>query len=144
MTHKLIKAVLVLLLSGTMVYAQKISSVKVPAAVKASFAKAHPGINKVVWELEHGSYEAGFSKNGLETSELYAQDGGLMETETEIKVASLPSGVLAYVKEHYKGASIKEAAKITDNKGVFTYEAEVKGKDLIFDASGHFIKEIKD
>jgi hypothetical protein len=144
MTQKLFKAVLVLLLFSTIVHAQKISSTKIPAEVKASFGKAHPQIGKVSWELENGSYEAGFSKNGVNTSELYSKTGALMETETEIKIASLPAGILAYVKGHYKGVSIKEAAKITSSKGVLTYGAAIKGKDLIFDDKGHFIKEIKD
>jgi hypothetical protein len=143
MTQKLVTVVLVLLLSSTIVHAQKISSSKVPAAVKTSFSKAHPGINKVAWELEDGMYEAGYTKNKVEISELYGKAGALMETETAIKVASLPAGVSAYVKQHYKGASIKEAAKITDSKGVVTYEAEVKGKDLIFNEVGHFVKQTK-
>jgi len=46
--------------------------------------------------------------------------------------------------KNIRAKKIKEAAKITDAKGVVTYEAEVTGKDLIFDASGKFLKEIKD
>lgn len=144
MTHRLIKVVLVLMLCSTIVYAQKLGSAKIPAEVKASFSKAHPEIRKVEWELENGSYEAEFSKNGVNTSEVYGKAGGLVETETLIKITSLPAGILAYVNGHYKSVSIKEAAKITSNKGVVTYEAAIKGKDLIFDESGHFFKEIKE
>ncbi len=39
---------------------------------------------------------------------------------------------------------MKEAAKITDAHGVVTYEAEVKGMDLLFDSAGKFLKEVKD
>ena len=79
MTQKLVVGVLALLLSTTMVYAQKTASSKVPAEVKASFNKSHPDINKVVWELENGAYEAGFSEKGVESSEVYSKSGDLME-----------------------------------------------------------------
>jgi hypothetical protein len=38
---------------------------------------------------------------------------------------------------------VKEAAKITQADGAIMYEAEVNGKDLIFDASGKFVKQEK-
>jgi hypothetical protein len=41
-------------------------------------------------------------------------------------------------------SSIENRPKITDAKGSITYEAELKGKDLIFDSKGKFIKETKD
>lgn len=77
---------------------------------------------------------------GKETSAVYDEKGTLTEMEEEIKVSALSPSISAYVKEHYKGGVIKEAAKIT--KGSETiYEAEVNKKDLIFDANGKFIKE---
>jgi len=51
---------------------------------------------------------------------------------------------MEYVKAHYKGATAKEAAKITKADGTVNYEAEVSKKDVIFDAKGKFIKEEKD
>ena len=59
-------------------------------------------------------------------------------------MAELPEAVLSYVKEHYKGKVIKEGAKITKADGTVNYEAEVSGKDVIFDSNGKFIKEAKD
>ena len=66
--------------------------------------------------------------------------GNILETEIEIKVDALPANAKAYISKNYAGQKIKEATKITDNKGVVTYEAEIKGKDLIFDSNGNFIK----
>lgn len=63
-----------------------------------------------------------------------------METEIEIKVDALPANAKEYVSKNYAGQKIKEATKITDNKGVVTYEAEIKGKDLILDSNGNLIK----
>jgi formylmethanofuran dehydrogenase subunit C len=41
----------------------------------------------------------------------------------------------------YKGAKIVEAGKVTNAAGTHMYEAEIKGKDLIFDENGNFLKE---
>lgn len=123
--------------------AQKLKEADVPAAVKASFAKQYPGVT-AKWEKEDGKYEAGFKKDGTSISVLYEANGTMTESETDIKVADLPAAVLAYVKEHYKGKNIKEGAKITKADGTVNYEAEVDGKDVMFDATGKFIKEVKE
>ena len=34
-------------------------------------------------------------------------------------------------------------AKITKANGEMIYEAEIKGKDLLFDMNGNFIEEVK-
>ena len=123
--------------------AQKLDASKVPAAVKASFAKQYPGVT-AKWEKEDAKYEAGFKKDGNSMSALFEVNGTMTESEVDIKVADLPATVLAYVKEHYKGKTIKEGAKITKADGTVNYEAEVDGKDVIFDAVGKFMKEVKD
>lgn len=115
--------------------AQKIAEVKVPASVKATFAKSHSGV-KVKWEMEKQNYEAGFTLNGKKTSEVYTPGGMLLETEISIKSTELPTAVLAKLK----GMKIAEAAKITKADGTVSYEAEVKGKDLLFDSNGNPVK----
>ena len=123
--------------------AQKLKEADVPAAVKASFAKQYSGVT-AKWEKEDGKYEAGFKKDGNSMSALFEANGTMTESEMDIKVSDLPATVLAYVKEHYKGKTIKEGAKITKADGTVNYEAEVDGKDVIFDAAGKFLKEVKD
>jgi len=59
----------------------------------------------------------------------------------KVKSTDVPVAVAAYVKVHYPGAKITEAGKVTDAQGKMSYEAEVKGKDLVFDEQGNFIKE---
>ncbi len=122
--------------------AQKIKADQVPAKVKISFAKQYPG-TEVKWEKEAGKYEAGFKKDGNVMSALYEANGTMAESEMDIKVTALPATVLAYVKANYKGKIIKEAAMITKANGTKFFEAEVNGKDVIFDAYGKFIKEMK-
>jgi len=122
--------------------AQKLDASKVPAAVKASFAKQFPTA-AAKWEKEDGKYEAGFKKGDLAMSALFSTDGTMTESEVSIKQTELPENVLAYVKENYKGKTIKESAKITKADGTVVYEAEVNGMDLIFDDKGKFIKAMK-
>ena len=119
--------------------AQKLDPSKVPAAVKTAFAKQY-AVVAVKWEKEGGKYEAEFKQNGNTMSALFEANGTMTESEMDIKVADLPASVLAYVKEHYKGKNIKEGAKITKADGTVNYEAEVDGKDVIFDATGKFIE----
>jgi hypothetical protein len=128
---------------GFAAYAQKLDASKVPAEVKAAFAKQYPGVT-AKWEKEDGKFEAGFKQNGKTMSALFEANGTMTESEMDIKVSDLPASVLAYVKENCKGKTIKEGAKITKADGTVNYEAEVDGKDVIFDANGIFLKEVKD
>jgi uncharacterized protein (DUF2147 family) len=124
-------------------FGQKLNADKVPAAAKAAFSKAHPGITGT-WEKEKGNYEIEFKDAGKKMSCVIDKSGNIIETETDIAVTELPATVLTYMKEHYKGAKIKEAARIVKGNGEINFEAEVNGKDVVFDANGKFIKEEKD
>ena len=124
--------------------AQKVSEKEVPAVVKSALQKSHPNAKGLKWEKEKGNYEAGFEVGETDYSVLIDASGNILETEVEIKTDALPASAKAYITKNYPGKKIKEAAKITDAKGVVTYEAEVDGKDLIFDNSGKFLKAVKD
>jgi hypothetical protein len=122
---------------------QKLDASKVPAAVKAAFTKQYPGVT-AKWEKEDGKYEASFKQAGNDVSAMFEPNGTFTESETEMKATDLPAGIVAYVKEHYKGKTIKSGAKITKVDGTINYEAALGGKDVIFDANGKFLKEVKD
>lgn len=115
-----------------------------PAAVKTAFEKAYPGATKTKWEKEDGNYEAGFTDKGQKMAAVYNPQGVLQETEVSIKVSELPAAVTGYMKQHYKGVTVQEAARITKADGTVNYEAEINKKDVIFDAKGKYIKEEKD
>ncbi len=119
--------------------AQKITNKNVPATVLAAYQHQYPGIS-ASWEKEKDKYEANFKLGTTATSVLYLADGTLTETEVAIKPSSLPAAVINNIKANYKGATVKEAAKITKANGAINFEAEVNGKDLIFDANGKFLK----
>jgi hypothetical protein len=138
-------AILIATTLGVTAMAQKLNSTQVPAAVRTSFAKAYPTVKTVKWEKEKGDFEAGFKQGNKEMSAVFKADGTQIESEMEINAATLPATVIVYVKQHYKGATIKETAKITKTAtGEVNYEAEVKGKDLLFDSAGRFIKIAED
>lgn len=123
--------------------AQKLDASKVPDAVKKSFAKNYP-LATAKWEKEGLKFEANFKQNGNTMSALFQPNGIMTETEITVKVSELPTPVLTYVKEHYKDKTIKEGAKITKLDGTVNYEAEVAGKDVLFNEKGIFLKEVKD
>lgn len=118
----------------------------VPQVVLQAFAKDYPGY-KATWDAEDGGFEAMFTVNGVEASANYSKTGVRESYEVEINVTDLPAAVTSYVKTNYAAYKLTEAAKMTDDKNVVTYEAEVKkdGKsmDLIFDSTGKFIKQEK-
>jgi hypothetical protein len=70
----------------------------------------------------------------------YSPSAKFLEYAKAIPAGEMPASIVSYVKMHYKGQAIKEAAKVTNAKGIVTYEAEVKGKELIFDEKGNFLK----
>lgn len=123
--------------------AQKLAASKIPAPVKEAFAKTYPGIT-ASWEKEKTAYEAGFKMHGKTMSALFDANGTMKETEMDIRVSELPASVSSYIKEHYKGAAIKEAAKITKAGGEVLYEAEVNKTDILFHENGSFYMESKE
>ena len=140
------KLLIMILLAFAMptVYAQKLDAAKVPTEVKAGFAKQFPKATDVKWEKENGLYEAGFKDVGQKKSATFDAKGTMTESEVSIKVSELPMAATEYIKAHYKGLPVKEAAKITKANGEVNYEAEISKMDVIFDAKGTFIKEAKD
>lgn len=129
---------------GNTANAQKLDAAKVPDPVKAAFSKAFPTAGSVKWEMENKNYEAGFKQDGKTMSAVIDATGLLIETETDIKITELPKTVTDYLTVHYKGAKVKEAAIIKKANGEINYEAEVNGKDVLFNSKGKFIKEVKD
>ncbi len=132
-----------LMLLASISYAQKIKKENVPAAVMTAFQKAYPTVTKVKWDKEGDKYEASFEMKETDYSVVMDASGIIEETEIGIAISELPTSVVDYTKANYTGKKLKEAAKLTDAKGVITYEVEIKGMDLIFDNDGKFIKIVK-
>lgn len=130
-----------LCLMSMSVMAQKVKTADVPQAVREALHKKYPAAGNVTWEKEKGNFEANWGGRSKEdNSVLFTPDGSFVEMVVAIKVADLPLGVMNYIKGHYPGVKVTEAGKVTDAQGKISYEAEVKGKDLLFDKEGNFIK----
>ena len=108
-----------------------------PQAVLAAFQQKFPNAQDVDWSKEkNGEWEAEFElSGGHDMSANFSTDGRWLERETEIAFSELPAPVIAALK----GKKVKETARIEKADGSTVYEAEVKRKDLIFDALGKML-----
>ncbi len=109
----------------------------IPHAATAAFTKSYPGAQKVKWDKENKQYEASFLYQHQNLSVLYNAGGSVVETEVKIPVDELPAAVR---RQAMAKGRIKEAARITRASGQLFYEAEVKGKDLLYDSNGNFLQ----
>lgn len=117
------------------VNAQKMTADKVPSAVKDNFAKQYPTVKGAKWDKENADYEASFKMDGKDISVVFDGKGIEKEVETDIKFSELPMPVQMALK----GKKVKEAAVIKKGGKTF-YEAEVGGKDLLFEGDGKRVK----
>ena len=131
--------IVVTLVLSTIAFAQKVKATKVPEIVTKSLMSKYPNAKNVKWDKEENNYEASFESNKIENSVLFNANGKIIETEVEISTAQLPKSILSYLSKNYKDQKVKEAAKIISEKGIVTYEAEIKGKDLLFDENGKLL-----
>lgn len=136
---KKIATTFILIFAISFAYAQRVKDANVPQAVKDALQKMYPNAKVSEWEMEDGNYEAEFDNNKVETSVVFTPAGLHVMTEVEIPATQLPQGVHDYVKTNLGGKKITEACKMTSAAGVVTYEAEVGGKDYIFDANGNYL-----
>jgi len=122
--------------------AQDLKEKDVPDVVKSALVKMYPDAKKVSWEKEKGNYEANWGgKFGEDNSAIFTPSGNFIEIVQAIPLNQLPASIAPYIAKHYNGAKIKETGKVTDASGKHMYEVEIKGKDLIFDEKGNFLRE---
>ena len=117
--------------------------INVPAVVKNANMKKYPEskTHHITWETEKGNYEANWGgKDGEANSVTYTPSGTFVEIVKEIPVSQLPKSADSYIKEHYKNAKFGDVGKVLDAQGKTSYEVEINGKDVIFDANGNFVK----
>ena len=127
---------------STAIFAQNNGGIVVPAAVKSALNSKYPESHSfhITWEKEKGNYEANWGgKDGEANSVQFTPKGEFIEIVKAIPASELPKPVLTYVAEHYKGAKLGDMGKVSDAKGKTSYEVEIHGKDVIFDANGNFV-----
>jgi hypothetical protein len=123
--------------------AQKVMEKDVPKPATAGFFKAHPTAKDVEWHRMGKNYKAGFEEGEVKMYSTYSDEGKLIEHGMGIVQTALPYPVMEYVKNTYKEDEVKNACKVIDASGVVTYDVEVKGMDVTFDAMGNYMKSVK-
>jgi hypothetical protein len=142
MKKSLLSALICVMTLTRMAIAQELTEKHLPESVKAALVKKFPDAKKVKWEKEKGNFEANWGgKSGEDSSAVFTPSANFIEIVVAIPVNQLPESVAPYVHKNYQGAKILEAGKVIDSTGKHFYEAEIKGKDLIFDENGVFLKE---
>lgn len=116
-----------------------VNNIAVPATVKAAFIEKYPGASNVIWKRRVDNYEARWGK---EHSVVFTPLGKFIEETVPIQVNQLPEEALKYIKMTYK-TPVTAAGKVTDLQGKTSYVAQVKGRDLLFDRNGRFMKSAK-
>lgn len=122
-------------------HAQKLKEHEIPEQAKSALQKNYPSAQEVKWEKENDGYEASFKLKEAEYSIVVDQSGNITETEVEIKVDELPFEIMNYLIKNYPSQKVTEAARITKADGSVIYEAEMKNKELLFDATGKLLQE---
>lgn len=129
-------------LAANHLMAQDLRQKDVPKKVTEALVKKFPHAKKLSWEMEKGNYEANWGgKSGEDTSVVFTPAAIFMEMVVSMPINQLPSNVAPFIQKKYNKASIREAGRLTDAAGKQFFEVEIKGKDLIFDEKGNFIKE---
>jgi len=126
-------------------YAKKAKE-ETPQAAKSAFAAKYPNAQKVKWSIEKpGEFEVEFTLNKVESSALFDATGKFLESETELEEADLPPAIKATIAKDFAGYKLDEIEKVTDAKGIESYEMEAaKGKEkleLSFDANGKLLSK---
>ncbi|SFF42486.1 PepSY-like domain-containing protein [Thermoflexibacter ruber] len=127
-----------------MSYGQKVKNENIPLAVKDAFQVLYPNADKVNWGKEGQNYEASLKMDGKEISVVFDSAGKLLGKEEDIEISELPANAREYLSKSFPKSKIREVEKKTNAQGIIIYEVEIKGKELIFDANGNFVKETKD
>ncbi len=120
-------------------YAQELKPEKVPEAVRAEFARKHPGMYVYEWEWKRKKelYKAEFAVNGSEHEAYFKSSGEWVYTEKEIPYTQVPDNVIRALRNsEYSEWKIDDTEELSTPEYPLLYKIEVeKGKseaDLYF------------
>ena len=124
----------------TSVMAQSLQTAAIPKVVQDKVKSMYPGSTIKKWEKEGNDYEAGLVESGVPTSVVLDSRGTVKEIESRIQPELLPKEAQMHIAAQHPGKPIAEAAKIVFPSGKVLYEAEIGGKDYLYDAAGAPVK----
>jgi hypothetical protein len=119
---------------------------QVPTNISEAFSKLHPTATILKWNDEPPIWEAKYKDGGEKGAVSFNSKAEITETELVITESQLPNATVipSYIKLHYPNDNIKGCEKVTKQDGSITYEIQVTGKEIVFDASGKYLSEEKD
>jgi hypothetical protein len=121
------------LLTSISIFAQRINASKVPDRVMSAFYNAQPPARNAKWQRVSSDYRVEFRNVRNENMAfLFAPEGTILETETDIAFSELPKATQLSLKDK----KVKDIRKISSRKGKTTYKLSAGRKQLQFSANG--------
>jgi len=117
---------------------------KPDARIVAAFKTMHPSATVERWLDEPPNWEAKYTDGSEHGAVSFDATGKVVETELVIPAEALPTAAGEHIKEHYPAERVQGVERITRMNGTVTYEVQVTGKELVFDADGRFLEEEMD
>jgi hypothetical protein len=115
---------------------------QVPDGIANEFYKKHPKATIIKWNDEPPIWEVKYSEGKTKGAISYNSKEQIVETELVIEKSKLPNNLISnYIKSHYPQEKIQRCEKITKQDGTNTYEIQITGKEIVFDAQGKFLSE---
>ncbi|KDN55610.1 PepSY-like domain-containing protein [Flavobacterium seoulense] len=129
--------------------AQDIPSSQVPSVILNQFNKNFPKATDVEWEIKGNLYNVDFETGWNVDHEVwYNAEGKMTKHKEDISLKELPKAVHNKIKTNFKGYTIDDLKRITDN-GKVVYKMELNSLlnqdwDVIIDANGTILSKIAD
>ncbi len=129
--------------------AQDISTSQVPSVILNQFNKDFSKANDVDWEMEGNLYNVDFEMGwNIDHEVWYSADGKIIKHKEVIAIKELPKAVSSRINTDFKGYSIDDLERITEN-GKVVYKMELNSLlnqdwDVVVDASGKVLSKIAD
>lgn len=124
-----------------------------PFEVQKAFEKDFPKAT-ASWTIDYAgdnrdqlSYEGDFTQNKTEMTAVYDATGKLTVLEVGLKTNEIPAKISSYLAQNYPKNKINNAAKVTTNKTIITYEIGItindRWTDAIFNKEGDFLRMVQ-
>ncbi|MCO6360465.1 PepSY-like domain-containing protein [Roseivirga pacifica] len=129
--------------------AQDIPYSQVPSIIVNEFNKQFPKAKDVEWEMDGSLYNVDFEIGWSMDHEVwYNAEGKMVKHKEDISKSELPKAINDRLRTDFKGYSIDDMERITDNDKV-VYKMELKALtkqdwDIIIDAAGNVLSKIAD
>ncbi len=129
--------------------AQDITQSQVPSVILNQFNNQYPKATDIEWEIDSNLYNVEFEIGWNTDHEIwYNTSGEMVKHKEDVSKSELPETVKNKIKSEFKGYSIDDLERITDN-GKVIYKIELDALtqqdwDVILDSNGNVISKITD